>query len=66
MSKHISDQPRETGSGRMRAYLDHERQSGTHPSVEALRSRPHERAEDSGKTAEYMRIDRDQMSDQSA
>lgn len=61
MSKHISDQPREAGSGRMREYLRQERQSGTHPAVVALRTRAHDRTEDSGKTAEYLRIDRDQM-----
>ncbi|MDO5631271.1 MAG: hypothetical protein Q4G22_05465 [Paracoccus sp. (in: a-proteobacteria)] len=61
MTRHISDQQRASSTARLRAFTQHERQSGMHPAIQALRSRPQTRAEDGRKTAEYLRIARGRM-----
>lgn len=58
MSKHLSDQPRTHDGARLREYTRQERESGTHPSIAALRSRPKDRDRDGRKVAEYARIER--------
>lgn len=58
MSKHISDKPRTSGQNRLREYTRQERESGVHPAISTLRSRPQTRGEDNRKTAEYLRIER--------
>ncbi|MBU3031034.1 hypothetical protein [Paracoccus marinaquae] len=58
MSKHISDQPRSHGAARLREFTKKERETGLHPAVAALRSRPKTRDGDGRKTAEYVRIER--------
>ncbi len=60
MSKHISDQPRSQAHLRLREFTRQERETGVHPAVESLRTRPQTRDGDSRKTAEYLRIDRGQ------
>ena len=62
MSKHVSDQPRTQGGARLREYTRQEREAGTHPAVETLRTRAQMRGEDNRKTTEYVRIERGQMS----
>lgn len=61
MSKHITDQPRGRDTARLREFLRQERESGTHPTIEALRTRPQMRAEDGRRLVEYARIEREQM-----
>lgn len=61
MSKHIIDQPRENSGTRLREFARYERESGTHPAIEALHSRPQMRAEDNRLAAEFLRIEREQM-----
>lgn len=61
MSKHITDQPRGRDNTRMREFLRQERESGTHPAIEALRARPQMRSEDNRRMVEFARIERDQM-----
>ncbi|MBA4490895.1 hypothetical protein [Paracoccus sp. S1E-3] len=59
MTKTLTDHEHSTGSGRVRAYLAHDRESGVHPAIQALHRRPHSRDGDPGrKTAEYARIER--------
>lgn len=58
MSKHVTDQPRDTGNVRLREYTRQERESGQHPAVTALHSRPKDREGENRKTAEYARIER--------
>ena len=59
MTKTLTDHERSTGSGRMRAYLAQDRESGLHPAFQALHRRPHSRDGDEGrKTTEYARIER--------
>ncbi|MFV0409796.1 MAG: hypothetical protein ACK5LJ_08925 [Paracoccus sp. (in: a-proteobacteria)] len=59
MTKTLTDHEHLTGNGRLRAYTEQERQSGTHPAVAALHRRPHERdSGESRKAAEYARIER--------
>lgn len=62
MTKHISDQPRTQHGARLREFTRQERESGTHPAVAILRARPKSRGEDNRKTAEFLRIERGQMS----
>ncbi|MDP5307078.1 hypothetical protein [Paracoccus spongiarum] len=62
MTKHISDQPRTQHGTRLREFTRQERESGTHPAVEALRSRPQKRGEENRKAAEFLRIERELMS----
>lgn len=58
MSKHISDQPRSQGSQRLTEFTRQERETGLHPAIEQLRTRPKTRGETGRKTAEYLRIER--------
>lgn len=61
MTKTLTDHEHLTGNGRLCAYTEQERQSGTHPAVTALHRRPHGRDDGEGrKTAEYARIERGQ------
>lgn len=60
MTRHLSDKPRKVGTGRLRHFLQHERETGDmHPAVFALHAR---RATNTPKTdrrvAEYARIER--------
>lgn len=61
MTKHVSDQPRSHGAARLREYTRQEREAGTHPAVETLRTRPKERSEENRKAAEFARIDRGKL-----
>ena len=56
MSKHISDQPRSQAHLRLREFTRQERETGVHPAVESLRTRPQTRDGDSRKTSEFLRI----------
>lgn len=58
MTKHLSDQPRSQDGARLREYTRQERESGTHPAIETLRSRPKTRGDDNRKTSEFVRIER--------
>lgn len=59
MTKSLTDRERSTGNGRVRAYLQQDRESGVHPAIMALHRRPHERdGDDSRKASEYARIER--------
>lgn len=58
MTKHISDQPREHGGARTREFIKQERESGTHPAVDALRSRPKDRDGENRRAEEFTRIER--------
>lgn len=62
MNKHISDQHRMHGHARLREYTRHERETGMHPAILALRSRPQKRGEANRKTAEFLRIARNRLS----
>lgn len=62
MNKHISDQHRMHGQARLREYTRQERESGMHPAIAALRSRPQDRGAENRKTAEFLRIDRNRVS----
>ncbi|MDO5647010.1 hypothetical protein [Paracoccus sp. (in: a-proteobacteria)] len=57
MTRHITDHPRDRGDARLREYLRAERESGRHPAVIALHTRPQTR-DDGRKTAQYLRIER--------
>lgn len=59
MSKHIIDQPRRQNGGRLRAFTRQERESGLHPAIETLRSRPKTRGEENCKAAQFLRIERE-------
>ncbi|MFI0395727.1 hypothetical protein [Paracoccus jiaweipingae] len=58
MAKEPLDHAHETGDGRVRNYTEQDRQDGTHPAVDELTKRPHERGEGNRKMQEYLRIDR--------
>lgn len=62
MTKPITDQQQDRGTSRLRAYTRQERESGVHPAVAALRSRPQTRSEENRRAMEYARIDRGRMS----
>ena len=62
MTKPISDTPKSNGTNRLREFTRQEREEGTHPAIQALRSRPQMRGEENRKIVEYARIDRGQMS----
>lgn len=62
MTKKISDKPQDKGTTRLREFTRHERESGTHPAIDALRSRPQMRSEENRRVMEYARIERGQMS----
>lgn len=61
MTKTITDTPQDSGATRLREYTRHERESGTHPAVEVLRSRPQTRSEENRRAVEYARIERGQV-----
>lgn len=59
MTKHIADKQHASGPGRMRNFTRHERESGLHPAIAALHSRPRIGAvSDARRVAEYTRIER--------
>ncbi len=58
MSKHVEDQPRSPDHNRLREYTRQERESGMHPAIWALHSRPLMRGSVNRKAAEYLRIAR--------
>ncbi|MFV0384314.1 hypothetical protein [Paracoccus sp. (in: a-proteobacteria)] len=58
MTKHVSDQPRSHSEARLREFTRQERESGVHPAIDTLRSRPKDRSADGRKTAEFARIER--------
>lgn len=62
MTRQITDQPQTKGTTRLREFTRHERESGTHPAIEALRSRPQMRGEENRMIVEFARIERGQMS----
>lgn len=62
MTKQISEKPKGEGAPRLREFTRQEREAGTHPAIEALRSRPQMRGEENRRFLEYTRIDRGQMS----
>ena len=62
MTKPITDQPQAKGAARLREFTRHERESGTHPAIAMLRSRPQTRSEENRKVVEYARIERGQTS----
>lgn len=61
MTKPIKDISPDKGTIRLREFTRQERESGTHPAVEALRSRPKVRSEENRKAVEYARIERGQV-----
>ncbi|WP_207100055.1 hypothetical protein [Paracoccus shandongensis] len=62
MTRKITDTPQDKGTTRLREFTRHERESGTHPAIEVLRSRPQMRSEENRRVVEYARIERGQMS----
>lgn len=58
MTKHLSDQPRSQTGARMREFARQDRESGTHPAIEALRSRPRDRDAENHTAQEFARIER--------
>lgn len=58
MSKHVKAAPRSPGKNRLREFARQERESGMHPAISILRSRPAMRGAENRKTAEFLRIDR--------
>ena len=62
MTKPISDTPKSNGTNRLREFTRQERESGTHPAIDKLRSRPQMRGEENRKAAEFFRIEREHMS----
>ncbi|MDO5612728.1 MAG: hypothetical protein Q4G14_05725 [Paracoccus sp. (in: a-proteobacteria)] len=61
MTRHISDQHRAASTARLREFTRQERQSGMHPAIQMLRSRPQTRADDGRKMTEFLRIARGRM-----
>lgn len=61
MTKHISDQDRVQGSGRLREFVRTEREAGPHAAVEKLRARPQTRGAENRKLSEFTRIARGQV-----
>lgn len=62
MNKPASDKSEPRGTTRLREFTRHERESGMHPAIEALRSRPVTRGDANRKIVEYARIERGRMS----
>lgn len=62
MTKPITDQPQIQRATRLREFTRQERESGTHPAIEALRTRPKMRGEENRKVVEYARIERGRLS----
>ncbi|MDB6181268.1 hypothetical protein [Paracoccus fistulariae] len=57
MKKHDLEQVH-AGNARLREFTRQERESGVHPYIAALRSRPKDRPADGRKLSEYTRIER--------
>lgn len=62
MTTRIGNQPRNQDASRLREFTRQERESGTHPAIDALRSRPKQRGEENRKAVEYARIERGRTS----
>ncbi|MTD99981.1 hypothetical protein GIY56_06765 [Paracoccus sp. YIM 132242] len=62
MTKPISDKSEDKGTSRLRAFTRQDREAGTHPAIEALRTRPQTRSGENRKAVEYARIERGQTS----
>lgn len=62
MTKPVRDIPHEKDMIRLREFTRHERESGIHPAVVALWSRPQTRGETNRKAVEYTRIERGRLS----
>ena len=61
MTRHIADHTRESSVSRTRNYTRQDRESGTHPAIDALRMRPRARDESGNRrVAEFARIERGQ------
>jgi hypothetical protein len=59
MTRHIVDHIQDNGAGRTRNFARQERETGTHPAVEALRMRPRARSASGNRRAvEFTRIER--------
>ena len=59
MTQTLTDQDRNAGSARLRAYLTQDREAGMHPAIQALHRRARTRDGDDGrKTVKYARIER--------
>lgn len=61
MTKHVLDQPHQNSGTRLREFTRAERESGVHPAVDILRSRPLARGEENRQAAEFLRIEREEM-----
>ena len=62
MTKPISDKPEDRGTSRLREFTRQEREAGTHPAIEVLRTRPQTRSEENRRAMEYTRIERGRVS----
>ncbi len=61
MSRHLADHRKPATAERAKRFLDVERANkpeGSHPSIKALSRRPAQRADESSRTKEFLRIDR--------
>lgn len=58
MTKPISDKSESRDTSRLREFTRHERESGTHPAIETLRTRPKTRGDANRRAVEYTRIER--------
>ena len=60
MTRHLSDKPRTTAAGRLRHFLQHERESGDiHPAIAALHARSTKATPEADRrVAEFTRIER--------
>ncbi|GLK65539.1 hypothetical protein F8A10_09880 [Paracoccus kondratievae] len=59
MTRHIADRSQESSSGRTQYFTRQERESGLHPSIITLRTRPRARDEAANRrAAEFARIER--------
>lgn len=58
MSKSDNRKTHETGATRLREFTRQERESGVHPAVTALHSRPQTRSDENRKATEFSRIER--------
>ncbi|WP_134678602.1 hypothetical protein [Paracoccus ravus] len=59
MTRHITDKTQENGPGRLQNFTRQERESGMHPSVAVLHSRPRkETASEGRRIIEFARIER--------
>lgn len=62
MTRPISDKPEDRGTSRLREFTRQEREAGTHPAIETLRTRPQTRSEENRRAVEYARIERGRVS----